>query len=333
MISLVESDGKVVASTTSPASDLEPVPFPGTPFAQLPTRPYGIGGVCCGVILPQFSTSLRRAYFVSGPNELRFLAVDGTTGGAATLPNVKGRTQAVFAVSPDDTRIALSVFDWSARPMKVTLTVEDLGGSNRVDIFSSTSLHEWPVAWHAGLLVVAVGSVLGGGPNPYAAVSYHLVDSTNGLRRAALGSEACPVIGPLVDDGALCNSVCTGGDVHNVPPGAQVCVNMIDWSGKQRVVLRYTDPNAIGTWAALSPDGQALVAREGGESVVRTDGSQLKLPFPDTPVVWWLDADSVTLYGTHVSAANGAIYRLSTRQLTPVADNLGWVQGVLPGLS
>lgn len=231
----------------------------------------------------------------------------------------------------------MSVFDWSAMPMKVTLSVADLNGSNRHDIFSSTSVYEWPVAWHSGLLVVAVGSVYGGGPNPYAAVSYHVADSTSGLRQASLGSIACQVIGPLVAAGTACNSVCTGGDVHNVPPGAEVCVNAVDWTGKQRVLYRYKNPSGIGTWASLSPDGQALVVSESGspagEYVIRADGAQIKLPSPDTPVAWWLGADTVTLFGTHISGTNAAFYRLSTGQLIPVADNLGFVEAVLPGLS
>jgi hypothetical protein len=336
-VSLVDRNGNVVASTTAPVADLEAVPLPGTVTAQVPTHQYGIGNACCGVELPEVGTSNRRAYFVSGSNELRFLAEDGTTGVAAILPNVKGRTQAVFAVSPDDRRIALSVFDWSVRPMRVTLLVEDLSGANRVSIFSSTSVYEWPVAWHAGLLVVAVGSVLGGPPNPYAAVSYHVADSTSGLRQATLGSNACHVVGPLVTAGTACSSVCTGGDVHNVPAGAQACLSAVDWFGKQRVLYRYKDPNGILTWAALSPDGNAVAIEEGGPPlgnyVVRADGSQVKLPDPNGPVVWWLDADTIALLEASASATNVAFYRLSTGQLIPVADNLGLIQGVVPGLS
>jgi hypothetical protein len=221
--------------------------------------------------------------------------------------------------------------------MKMTLLVEDLDGANRVEIFSSTSVYEWPVAWHAELLVVAVGSILGGPPNPYAAVLYHLADSTTGLRKSELGSTACQVIGPIVEAGTACNNVCTGGDVHNVPTGAQVCVNAVDWSGNQRTIYRYKNSSGIGTWAPLSPDGQAVVIRESGppfaEFVVRADGSQVKLPSSDAPVVWWLDADTVTLYGTHLGGTNAALFRLSTSLLIPVTDDLGFVEGVLPGPS
>ncbi|HVH62701.1 MAG TPA: hypothetical protein VNA65_03770 [Candidatus Dormibacteraeota bacterium] len=314
-VSLVDRDGKVIASTTTPAADVEMVPFPGI-----------IGRM--GAALPTVSTSRRRVYFLSGLTELHYLGVDGTTGVATTLPNVKGRTQTVFAVSPDDKQIALAVFDWSQRPMQVTISVGDLGGGHRVEIFSSTSVYEWPVAWHAGLLVVAVGTVFAGGPNPYAAVSYHLVDSTNGLRRAALGSPDCQVVGPLVDAGTACNAVCNGGDVHNPPQGAQGCLDSVDWTGTQRELYR---PAALGTWAALSPDGTAVLVPQ--EALVRSDGSRLTLPSVDTPVVWWVDQDTVSLYGTHLTGTNGAFYRLSTGRLIPIDDILGWIQGIVPGVS
>lgn len=338
-VTLVDRSGNPIASTTAPVADLEPVPFSGTAAAtaQGMTGSYPVGGVCCGVELPEVSTTNRRAYFVSGTSQLRYLGADGTTGVAATLPNLKGRSQAVFSVSPDDQRIALAVFDWSVRPMKMTIYVEDLGGGDRVTIFSSTSVYEWPVAWHGGLLVIAVGSVLGGPPNPYAAVSYHVADAQTGDRKAALGSDSCQVIGPLVETGTACNEVCNGGDVHNVPAGGQACVDAVDWTGRQRVLYRYQSSSGIGTWAPLSPDGQSLVIRESGppasEYVTRSDGSKVALPFPDAPSVWWVDGDTVALFGAHVSGTNAIFYRLSTAQVIPVADSLGWIQGVVPGIS
>jgi hypothetical protein len=335
-ISLVDRAGHVVATTTSPIPDLEPVPFPGTATAQVTGGPYGVGGICCTVGLPEVSTTVRRVYYVSGQDQLLYLGVDGSTGRAAQLPNVKGRSQAVFAVNPDNTRVAMAVFDWSQQPMKVTIYVENLGGGNRVDIFSSTSVYEWPVAWHSGSLIVAVCCVLGGAPNPYGAVNYHVANASNGLRQAQLGSSDCPVIGPLVQAGTLCNNVCTGGNVHNVPPGAQVCVNAVDWAGKQQVLYRYQDPNGIGTWAALAPGGGAVALQENGPPrghyVVRSDGSRVNLPLTDFPVVWWMDDDTVWLYGLSAQGINAALYRISSSQLIPLADSLGFVEGVVPGL-
>ena len=79
-------------------------------------------------------------YFPDGLTTLRFLAADGSTGIATSLPNLAGRARSIFAVSPDDKRIAVSVFDWSTRPMKMRIYVEDLaGGGHTVEIFSSAS--------------------------------------------------------------------------------------------------------------------------------------------------------------------------------------------------
>lgn len=334
-ISLVDRNGHVAASTTSPIADLEPVPFPGTATARLTTGAYGIGGVCCGVFLPEVNTTNRRVYFVSGLDDLRYLDIDGSTGHAAQLPNVKGRSQAVYAISPDDRRIAVSVFDWSQHPMTVTIYVESLGGGHRVDIFSSSSIYEWPAAWHGGSLVVAVCCILGSASNPYAAVSYHVADPNTGQRLAQLGSPACQVIGPLVEAGTLCSSVCTGGDVHNVPPGAQACLDGVDWSGKQRVMYRYIDPNGIGTWAALAPDGGSVALQEPGPPlghfVVRADGSRVDLPSVDSPVAWWLDGDTLSMFGLPAQGINAFLYRISSAQVIPLPDNLGFVQGVVPG--
>lgn len=323
VVSLVDRNGSEVAQAISPLADLEPVPFPGTAT----TRDQG----CCPVVLPEVSTTERRVYFVSGQDELRYLDVDGRSGPAAHLPNVKGRTQAVFAVSPDDTRIAVAVFDWSRLPMKVTIYVENLGGGNRTVIFTSTSSYEWPVAWHAGMLVVAVWSA-NGGPNPYAATDYHVADAGSGLRYAVLGSSSCPVAGPLVAAGTACSGPC----------GADYCVFSVDWSGHQHNLYRYKDPNGRGIWASLSPNGQFVAVDEGGhpagEYVVGRDGSQVKIPSPDSPAVWWMDDDTLGLFGlpsqdgvgTYI---NAAVYRLSTPQLIPLSGSLGQFEGVVPGLS
>ena len=347
-VSLVDRDGHVVASTTSPIENLEEVPFPffGLPTAQVRSRLFGVGGICCGlplavpcqhgcVRLPELITTDHRVYFVSGQDDLLYLGADGTTGLAAKLPNVKGRTQSVVAVSPDDKRISLAVFDWSQPPMKVTIYVEDLGGGNRVQIFNSTSVYEWPVGWHAGLLVVAVGEVTVGyfGPNPYKALAYHVVDSTNGVRRAELGSSTCRVVGPLVHAGTACTGPC----------GIDFCVSAVDWTGQSHVLYRYKDPNRKGDWAPLSPDGHAVVITEGEVGpgypvtyVVRDDGSQVKLPGPvANQDVWWLDWDTVVLGGPSFVSPDLYrinLYRLSTDAVIPI-DSPGSGVGVVPGLS
>lgn len=156
---------------------------------------------------PLVSSSDTRLYFLNGDSEVRFLQPDGTMGIATHLPG-SGQVRAAFAVSPDDRRIAVSLLDYSTRPIHLRMYVEDLaGGANHVDIFTATNgIAEWPIGWRDGDLVVAVGpiAVQNIWPNPYNAGNsggpgpndaYHLVDPATGNRLAAVGSDCN--FGPL----------------------------------------------------------------------------------------------------------------------------------------
>jgi hypothetical protein len=120
-----------------------------------------------------------------------------------------------FAVSPDDQRIAVSVFTFRSSssgpvPVNVRLYVEDLvGGGNHIELFSSTSLWVWPVGWHDSKLVVAVGSPVKPVEGPYGGVTeFHLVDPATGNRLQALGSASCPVVPALLSPaGTVCVAV------------------------------------------------------------------------------------------------------------------------------
>jgi hypothetical protein len=101
----------------------------------------------------------------------------------------------------------------------------------------------------------------------------------------------------------------------------------VDWSGKQQVLYRYESSDEIGTWAALAPQGGAAAVQANGpvRYVVRADGSKVNVPEGvTTPLVWWLDSDTLWLAGP--------LYRISTGQTIPLEDSLGFVQGVVPSL-
>jgi hypothetical protein len=310
---LVGLDGHVASSTTAASGGAEDVPFPGTPlqseccspamqlvgFLQ-PAQPQA--GVCCGVFLPFISVSNSRVYFPDGDTGVRFLAPDGTTGMATSVPNIKGRARAVFSVSPDDRRIAVSVFDWSTRPMSLRIYVEDLtGGANHVEIFSSTSRYEWPVGWHDGKLVLAV-SPTAAAHNPYGASWYHLVDPLSADRLATLGGPTCQVVGALSPAGTACYEL-PGG----LPNGGG-WLKTVDWTGTATAFYRYANGGGLD-WAPLSPDGNSIYIEEGGGGpltsygVVRRDGSKTALTLqpcavgPGAP--WWLD-DRHLLYHSPV---------------------------------
>lgn len=94
--------------------------------------------------------------------------------------------------SPDDARIAVSVFDYAQRPPIVHLSVGPLTGP-LTEIYASASNYVWPVGWHAGKLVPAAQSrppfaqqmVLF---NPYGARSHHVVDPASAERVATVGN-------------------------------------------------------------------------------------------------------------------------------------------------
>jgi hypothetical protein len=188
-VSLVASDGTIVATA---AVDL-------APFRM-------------HALMSWTSASRARLYYLNAGSEVRFLAPDGTNG-TATRIALGASEQAGFAVSPDDTRIAVAVFSYTPLPAGsyngMRLYVEDLsGGGHHVDIFSSPTVAEFPVGWTSGRLVLAVSEprCCDGQPrNPYDATSYHVVDPASATRLASLCNNSGGPEGPIEPIGAMCN--------------------------------------------------------------------------------------------------------------------------------
>lgn len=238
-------------------------------------------GKCCAVFLPTLSLSNTSVYFPDGDRQLRALSSDGGTSIVHQLPNVRGRTRAVFAVSPDDRRIAISLFDWSLKPMQLRIYVEDLiGGSHRVEVFRSSSTYEWPVGWHQGNVVLALNPVPNAS-NPYGAGAYHVVNAADGTRLATMGGPDCPVVGSLSQAGTACASDC-GSDT--------TCVDAVNWAGVRNVV--YRRPNAQGSgpsWSALSPDGKSVTTGTSTDDGVATTSGVMPLASSVDLRHWWVD--------------------------------------------
>ncbi len=193
-----------------------------------------------GVQIANLSTSATTVYFLDGDADVRFLHPDGSTG-LATHITLDSKQAAAFAVSPDDRRIAVSVLDYTRYPVSTRLYVEDLhGGGNHVELLSSSNLMEWPVGWHSGNLVMALGLNIppqNSGDWFQGAHGYQIVDAQSGK--------------PL-------HSLCDGEDsfVPASPVGA-VCVNfptasVTSWDGLTRALPTALKPDATSGTCSLS---------------------------------------------------------------------------------
>jgi hypothetical protein len=193
--------------------------------------------------------------------------------------------------------------------------VEDLtGGGHHVDLFSSASVLEWPVGWHQGHLVIAVG--INTAPQNafdgfiYAFSGYHVADASTGTRLA---------------------TICDGYIASDPPvPAGTICANypnvvVSDWSGTTRPAP--ADQGCNG--GALSPDGSMIADCQGSPTVVTLvvlDGTQIATPFTGTPA-GWIDSTHLVL-----SASNSDLSIVDARAFTktPIQAQ-GFFAGTIPG--
>jgi hypothetical protein len=324
VIQLVRRDGRALPAVHATSRSLKTY-FP-------PTSPCP-GGSCPATAtanyqLPETSVSATHVYFLDGEADLKSLA----PGGAAALVRrlvVEPNSNVAFAVSPDDRRIAVAVITYgtsSATPFTLRLYAEDLGGGNRTDVFSSTSVAEWPVGWRAGSIVLAIGQPgVFTGFNPYAAVQYHLVEPGTWARRALLTCN----FGPLVAAGSACWKPVTP------------TLGVQDWNGNTRTyqldpggpISRLQTP-----YLALSPAGTriagALKADPAGgyDTELFEDGSG-SLLVPGAAPFGWLDEGHLLV----IAPAGPALAAVPGGALTPITGltplpGQGWPLffGVLP---
>jgi len=286
--------------------------------------------------LPYAMASRSRVYYLDGDRQVRYLKADGKTGLAATLRG-GARVHAAFAVTPDDARIAVALLDYSKNPVALTLYVEDVGGAHHVVIFTSTTKYVWPVAWHAGQLVVAY---LGPnavpfksktifysnrnlndypyGPNPYGGINFHVINPVSAQRLAII----------------------SGGGASGLLTKAGTAVVQGDADGWAGNWINWNSPGNYGSFSAagsLSPDGAVIAAccpQPGltGLLVLWYRGGQTRiLPVNVTSIDWvgWLD-DSHLVTGFYQSAdGSPSVVDLSTDAVTPV-DAHGIVVAIFP---
>jgi hypothetical protein len=230
--------------------------------------------------MPEVSVSKTRVYYLDGDSTLRSLTPTGSRSLVLMIPG-SATAHAGFAVSPDDGRIAISVIDYARQPPVTHLYVEALpGGTSPTEIFTSNSVYVWPVGWHAGKLVLAVGPATAqyAGGDPYGSYTGdHIVDPATATRLSTLCGSNMPM-GSLVPAGSLCMAT-----DHVLSEG---------WSGSRR---------SLGTGClALAPSGvhvacSADVAHSGSDMfLVEPSGSRVAIAAKG----WspgWIDDENVVV--------------------------------------
>lgn len=293
-VSLVDNTGKVVAT------------------AQ-PTAPAQVTcGTSAGAVLPlPVSTSNTRVYFLDQQGNVDFLSPNGVTGIATHVPT-GGSVRSMFAVSPDDQRIAVVEDTFNATGATTVLYAEDVnGGTNHVKLFTESGASTlWPIGWHGtnNLVVAKVPSCTqGGGPTCCGPQELHVIDPATAGRRFTLGGSACVPVGAATPAGALCEN----SDFNQV--------RILNWTGG--VVQSY--PIQGPTPAYLSPDGTrvALVV----DNATTFAGAKQTL---DLIACGWID-------NTHVLAGGDAqqqprIGDVTTGDIVPVSAQ-GVCAGTIPG--
>jgi hypothetical protein len=265
---LVRADGTVAASTTAR------------------NRTFG-GGL---PDLPVVSITSDRVYYLDGGSDVRYLTNRKAPGGLAYQIPVKARQIAGFAISPDDLHIAYTLIDYTARPFGMHLFVDDLAGGKLNDLFSSTSIYEWPVGWHLGHLVLAVSSgaeVQNAGEWFMSSGGFYLVDAATANRLASICTDA---------GASTPFQTSPWGTPCSIPAaqnGSAADNSVISWDGVKKPVLAKDPCSATGP---PSPDG-ALVAVQGSDRVCKGtandrlrvlafDGSAITSGGAGTPLGW-----------------------------------------------
>jgi len=297
VVSLVTLDGRVVAQASAAGRSL----INTTGAVAVP--------------LPVVSASATRVYYLDGDARVRALSPNGTTAVVATAPGGP-RAHAAFAVSPDDRRIAVSVLDYSGRAPRMRLYTQGLASAIHSDVFTSSQVYEWPIAWRNGALVLAIlrggAYVQNTAANPYDAFDgYHVVDAASGARLATL----CPSgvsVGPVVAAGTVC-----------VPDAGQPYVQ--DLTG-------VTHPFAgAGDNAVLAPDGGRVAASD-GHSIFLLDaaGRRTTLKVQGLPQ-GWIDATHLLFSAGYGVTEPLSIINVLSGARVPLSIK-GQFVGTLPGL-
>lgn len=289
IVQLVTFDGRGGPSVQPMSRSLKQYWFPPSPCPQGRCPE----GETAAYSMPETSISSSRVYFLEGESTVKSLAPDGSVQTVMKI-SAPDNSQVVFAVSPDDKRIAVSVITLARSRVPASFNdvmyIEDVGTeANRVNLYSSTTDGEWPVGWHAGHLVVGVAtSDLFGFQNPYGVIAYQVADPATGHE---LDSLDCAQ-GLLVAAGTACAS----GWCTTASSCGSGTLGMQAWDGTKTPFTIPAGPppqifTAFANAAELSPDGvsiatsaisdqpsfavETMLFKNGSSSILSTLGSPL----------------------------------------------------------
>jgi len=291
--------------------------------------------------MPETSISNRRIYFLDGESEIKSLAPDGTV---ESIMNIQAppNSQVMFAVSPDDRRIAVSVITLATSQLAASFTnvmyVEDLGtAAHRVGIWSSTTRGEWPVGWHTGHLVVGVGSSdLFNFDNPYGVIGYHIVDPATGIRLAAMDcSEGLLVVAgtACVAGGCTTTSTCTPATLSRQAWDGTKTNFSLPAGPAQRIFVawNYTELSPAGDRVAaelMTDVGNGSAGSGSTETAVLENGSVLFTTQIGGPQ-GWLDEDHLVVS----NASQVSIVDVTTGAAVPMVGLKSIPQQGMPTLA
>lgn len=277
--------------------------------------------------LPEVSVANDRVYYLDGDQQVSYLGPDGSTATVTKVPG-SASAHAGFAVSPDGSRIAVSVLAYQGNAASMTLYVEDSGGGNHHVIFQSSSEYAWPVAWHRSYLVLAIGPLFsqqGLVLNPYFASSYHVVDPASADRKATIGGpdyiSACEVSGLLVSAGTAC--------FHRANNQSEFW--LLDWTGHQFAISAAASPYSVGSLAPST--GQVAICCNDSTAVVVNhpagDFTATQLKGSDS---WpcWLDDQRVLVGSVNQHQFQPGVLDVATGRVILV-DAHGFCAAVLGG--
>jgi hypothetical protein len=325
VLGLVNAAGKVVASVTA-------------------TTPSDFGAVSDPTLT---STSDSRLYFEDGNTAIDYLTPTGQHGVAFTISRPAGVIVA-FAVSPDDTRVAVAILsNWDGMaPFTSHMYLMAMGGGIEQTLFDGTGTSAnpltWPIGWDGSNLVVAQSfyeaGVIGGGP----CGSYGTVGTTQCADQLREFNPATRSFGPVL---------CPGGTMNGVPTAVGiVCttsvLQAVSWTG---AITSFGSSIPSDGTCMLSPQGAVIAcpsvlvngntyaAQDLPAHLFRAGGVAQPIPNPgNAQIIGWIDGNDVVVT-TGADSQGLAVENIVTGKQIPVSLATGpdhflyQVDGMIPG--